>query len=264
MHQLYAGAKQERIRSRLRYEKRAERWKRAWDEIVRDGKNEKEVFKKIAAPFVDEVLVEYIKLNPRKRPFPGAPAPRLPFENEPGQVTVNCKAARLPPRREPIHDTGTQSSDSSDLDHELELERPGRREHMDAGLMDIMRKALIVNPGTGAVEPKIAKKGIIDGAHDDSPSSKSAVSSTSSLNDRSHELPDGAHDHDYHEDSLLGMLHSDERHNIHISQHGLEIPHKTVLKHPHMEIDVDGNLVDLSAKKLHETHVRIVTPTEEK
>ena len=45
MDQLYAGAKQERIRSRLRYEKRAERWKRMWDGIVRDGKNEKEVFK---------------------------------------------------------------------------------------------------------------------------------------------------------------------------------------------------------------------------
>lgn len=45
MDQLFTGAKHERIRSRLRYEKRAERWKRMWDGIVRDGKNEKEVFK---------------------------------------------------------------------------------------------------------------------------------------------------------------------------------------------------------------------------
>lgn len=45
MGQLYAGAKQERMRSRLRYEQRAERWKRMWDGIVRDGKNEKEVLK---------------------------------------------------------------------------------------------------------------------------------------------------------------------------------------------------------------------------
>lgn len=218
-------------------------------------------------------MVEYIKLNPRKRPFPGAPAPRLPFESEgdePGQLSINCKTARLPHQREPIHNdtatvdlTTTQSSDSSDVGHELELEGPVQHENRHAGLMDIMRKALIVNPGTGAVEPKIAKKGIIDGAHDDSPSSKSAVSSTSSLDDRGHGLPDGAQDHDYHEDSLLEMLRSDEEHNIHISQHVLEVPHKTVLKHPHMEVDVDGNLVDLSAKRLNETHVRIVTPREE-
>lgn len=276
MDQLYAGAKQERIRSRLRYERRAERWKRMWDGIVRDGKNEKEVLKKTAAPLVDEVLVEYIKLNPRKRPFPGAPAPRLPFENEddkPDQVLINCKTSRLPHQREPIHnDTATvdsiatQSSDSSDVGHELELEGPGKHKNRHAGLIDIMRKALIVNPGTGAVEPKIAKKGIIDGAHDDSPSSKSAVSSTSSLDERSHGLPDGAHDHDYHEEhegSLLEMLRSDEGHNIHISQHGVEVPHKTVLKHPHMELDVNGKLVDLSAKRLNDTHVRIVTPREE-
>jgi len=43
--QLYAGAKQESIRSHLRYEKRAEKWKKMWDGIVRDGKNEKEVLK---------------------------------------------------------------------------------------------------------------------------------------------------------------------------------------------------------------------------
>lgn len=216
-------------------------------------------------------MVEYIKLNPRKRPFPGAPAPRLPFEgegDEPGQVLISCKTTRLPHQRDPIHNdtvtlgsTATQSSDSSDVGHELELEGLGQHEDRHTGLMDIMRKALIVNPGTGAVEPKIAKKGTIDGAHDDSPSRKSTVSSTSSLDERSHGLPDGAHDHDYHEDSLLEMLRGDEEHNIHI-QNVLEVPHKTVLKHPHIEIDVDGNLVDLSAKRLNETHVRIVTPRE--
>jgi len=161
-----------------------------------------------------------------------------------------------------VDSTATQTSDSSD--HELDLEDSGQHEDRHAGLIDIMRKALIVNPGTGAVEPKIAKKGNIDGAHDDSPSSKSTISSTSSLDEQSHGLPDDTHDHDYHGDSLLEVLGSDERHSIHASRHGLEVPHKTVLKHPHMEIDIDGNLVDLSVKRLNEMHVRIVTPKEGK
>lgn len=45
MKQIYEGAKKERARSRLRYEKRALRWKKMWDEIVRDGKNTEEVLK---------------------------------------------------------------------------------------------------------------------------------------------------------------------------------------------------------------------------
>ena len=222
----------------------------------------------------DGVLIEYIKRNPQKRPFPGAPAPRLPFENESDELGhVLVKAARILPRREPIYSNtpivdsiATRTSGSSDIAHDPEL-GPGQHEDRYAKLMDIMRKALIVNPGAGAVGhgpgPKIAKKGIIDGAHDDSPSSKSAVSSTSSLDERSHGLPDGAQDHDYHEHGLLEILRSDEGHSTHVSQHGLEVPHKTVLKHPHIEIDVNGNFVDLPAKRLNETHVRIVTPREE-
>lgn len=45
MNQLYDGAKQERIQSRLRYEKRAERWNKMWNGLVLEGKNQKEVLK---------------------------------------------------------------------------------------------------------------------------------------------------------------------------------------------------------------------------
>lgn len=216
-----------------------------------------------AAPLVDEVLVEYIKLNPGKRPFPGAPAPRLSFKSHTAQAITkgvsNALRQTKPAQATTTEVDSTQTSDSDDYEFHKEMPSGVSITDRRPDLMAIMRNALVVNPGTGAVEPKEAKKGNVDGAHD-SPDSKLGFSSRSSLNESSHGLPDGAHDQDDHLDHGLGFQSEPiVPPDIHRSQAGLRVPQKTVLKHSDIESDAPRDLLN-PGRKMHEMHVRIVTP----
>ncbi|KAF8472559.1 hypothetical protein BDZ91DRAFT_760077 [Kalaharituber pfeilii] len=234
MTDLYEGAKQERTRSQLTYEKRAQRWRKMWNAIVRDGENEAKALKAFKAPLVDEILMEYIKLNPGKRPFPGAPAPRLPFDGEDNDQSQA-------PRNELSHGRADFG--------QLGLPRTVNQK----GLPDIIRNSLVVDPGTGARNR--AKKENVDGALDEhSPERRLSRSS----------LPDGTQDDlaEIHPElPQLEIPGSSPAHVINVHNH-VE-PHKTVLKHPHIGLNRDSSLVNLSERRGQAMHVRIVLPSDE-
>lgn len=221
--------------------------------------------------------MEYIKLNPHKRPFPGAPAPRLASENEgvESERTISDTAHKEPNKQKRAQSERVSSTaHSSSLDaqvseivgtstqfngNSVQVGVPHGDRH--EGLMDIMRNAL--NSNVGIVEPGRQKKGNMDGALDDSPASsnKSVVSSRSSLNEPSHGLPDGAHDHDEQLGSLVDAQHGGIiTQDLQLGGTQLEAAHKTVLKHPHIVVDGKGNFVGFSERRVHNMHVRIVTP----
>ena len=197
--------------------------------------------------------MQYIKLNPGKTPYPGAPRPRLSSEDEDedqDSQTPNQSSQPIGPNEFEEHDR-------------IGLPRVGGH----TGLMDIMRSTLVVNPGGGGRES--AKKGNMDGAHD------SPVHNLSSSNSSLHEpeLPIIAHDHDEHIHNDVPALHAHFPPGLPLldetllhertSHHREALPHKTVLKHTHIGLDAEGNLLNFSGKKEHDMHVRIVLPRKE-
>ncbi|KAI5810154.1 hypothetical protein DFH27DRAFT_177940 [Peziza echinospora] len=184
MREVYVGAKLERIRSKKKYETRAQRWKVMWNSIVRDGKDADKILEAVKAPSVDHVLVEYITLNPRKRPYPGAPAPRLAFENDiqsellQAQSTKNARPPTPPPR-------------------------PRK-----TGFMDLIRESIANAPTFGFTQapPPPQKPEADDGARNRVSKGNSNSKSSPEKNKKGH--VDGAHDHDDHTNSGASRDHS--------------------------------------------------------